>query len=213
MRVRTGRFGGLRSRGQAALLNARPHGPPMALPRSALPSGLHPCSQTAAPVAWTSEALCLRGPWSIRSLLRSVLRPGTPELLLPLLTSRSPALSAGSPFQAQGEISPGKNAVLHRTAAGFTPPEPWPSRLRGLMPARPARHRLVSGSCPSAHGLRSRLPSHARSPSRSCRSLRSRWPDHGRTCTSKTAPMLGAHKKRPILIEAGVRFRSILVFL
>ena len=29
-----------------------------------------------------------------------------------------------SPFQAQGEISPGKNAILHRTTAGFTPPEP-----------------------------------------------------------------------------------------
>src|SRR5690554_1135539 len=27
-----------------------------------------------------------------------------------------------SPFQAQGEISPGKNAILHRTTAGFTPP-------------------------------------------------------------------------------------------
>jgi hypothetical protein len=26
-----------------------------------------------------------------------------------------------SPFQAQGEISPGKNAILHRTTAGFTP--------------------------------------------------------------------------------------------
>ncbi|MFC5696649.1 hypothetical protein ACFPU0_13895, partial [Pseudomonas sp. GCM10022186] len=27
-----------------------------------------------------------------------------------------------SPFQAQGEISPGKNAILHRTTAGSTPP-------------------------------------------------------------------------------------------
>ncbi len=27
-----------------------------------------------------------------------------------------------SPFQAQGEISPGKNAILRRTTAGFTPP-------------------------------------------------------------------------------------------
>ncbi len=26
-----------------------------------------------------------------------------------------------SPFQAQGEISPGKNALLHCTTAGFTP--------------------------------------------------------------------------------------------
>ncbi len=29
-----------------------------------------------------------------------------------------------SPFQAQGEISPGKNAILPRTTAGFTPPDP-----------------------------------------------------------------------------------------
>ena len=41
-------------------------------------------------------------------------------LLRPLLTSRS-TLSV-SPFQAQGEISPGKNALLHCTTAGFTPP-------------------------------------------------------------------------------------------
>ena len=27
-----------------------------------------------------------------------------------------------SPFQALGEISPGKNTLLHRTTAGFTPP-------------------------------------------------------------------------------------------
>jgi hypothetical protein len=29
---------------------------------------------------------------------------------------------ATSPFQAQGEISPGKNALLHHTTAAFTPP-------------------------------------------------------------------------------------------
>src|ERR1700756_4775975 len=39
--------------------------------------------------------------------------------LRPLLTSRSG--STPSPFQAQGEISPGKNALLHCTAAGSTP--------------------------------------------------------------------------------------------
>jgi hypothetical protein len=124
-----------------------------------------------------------------------------------LLTSRSPVPRTGSPFQASGEISPGKNAVLRRTTAEFTPPGPWPSRLRGLLPARPARRRLVSGSCPSACGLRYRLPSYARSPLRSCRSLRFRWPDYGRTCTSKTAPMLGAQRKRtgpydPVLLSS-----------
>jgi len=32
------------------------------------------------------------------------------------------ALQPASPFQAQGEISPGKNIDLHRTAAGSTSP-------------------------------------------------------------------------------------------
>ena len=41
------------------------------------------------------------------------------RLLRPLLTSRSG--STPSPFQAQGEISPGKNALLHCTTAGSTP--------------------------------------------------------------------------------------------
>jgi len=43
----------------------------------------------------------------------------TRSLLGPRLTSRSG--STPSPFQAQGEISPGKNALLHCTTAGFTP--------------------------------------------------------------------------------------------
>src|SRR5690606_20470324 len=50
-----------------------------------------------------------------------------------------------------------KNAVLHRTTAGFTPPEPRPSELRGSLPARPARRRLGSGSCTSAHGFAPRF--------------------------------------------------------
>ena len=37
----------------------------------------------------------------------------------PCMTSRSG--STPSPFQAQSEISPGKNALLHCTTAGFTP--------------------------------------------------------------------------------------------
>ena len=42
------------------------------------------------------------------------------RLIRPRLTSR--AGSTPSPFQAEGEISPGKNALLHCTAAGSTPP-------------------------------------------------------------------------------------------
>ena len=51
---------------------------------------------------------------------RSALRPPCGELLRPRLTSRSG--SAPSPFQAQSEISPGKNALLHCTTAGSTSP-------------------------------------------------------------------------------------------
>src|SRR5512133_3901483 len=42
--------------------------------------------------------------------------------LRPRLTSRSDVF-APSPFQAQGEISLGKNVFLRRTTAGSTPPE------------------------------------------------------------------------------------------
>ena len=45
------------------------------------------------------------------------------RLLRPLLTSRSTAaLSAASPFQARGEISPGKNIGLRRVTTGSTQP-------------------------------------------------------------------------------------------
>ncbi len=62
----------------------------------------------------TSERHVLRPSCSFGPL------PPYQRLLRPLLTSRSG--SAPSPFQAQGEISPGKNALLHRTTAAFTPP-------------------------------------------------------------------------------------------
>ena len=101
-----------------------------------------------------------------------------------------------SPFQARGEISPGKNAILHRTTAAFTSPGPWPRELRSHMPARPGRRRLGYGSCTSAHGLRSTLSPRARSPSGSCASLASLWPARPGTCTPKIAPMLGAQRKR-----------------
>ena len=51
---------------------------------------------------------------------RSALHLTCDKLIRPRLTSRSG--SAPSPFQAQGEISPGKNALLHCTTAGSTPP-------------------------------------------------------------------------------------------
>jgi|GEM_PF-357299 len=75
-----------------------------------------------------------------------------------LLTSRSG--SSPSPFPPQGEISPGKNAILHRTTPAFTSPDPWPQELRRSLPARPwsasPRMRFVY--------LGSRFTLHASSP-------------------------------------------------
>src|SRR3989344_5008775 len=100
------------------------------------------------------------------------------------------------PFRAWGEISPDKNTDRHDTTAGFTPP------LLG--------HWSFAISCPLApngtafsirflfvgSSFRFPLPSHARSPSRSCGSLPFEWPLQGRTCTSKSVPMLGVQQKR-----------------
>src|SRR3989338_10954821 len=99
------------------------------------------------------------------------------------------------PFRAWGEISPDKNTDRHDTTAGFTPP------LLG--------HWSFAISCPLApngtafsirflfvgSSFRFPLPSHARSPSRSCGSLPFEWPLQGRTCTSKSVPMLGVQQK------------------
>ena len=63
----------------------------------------------------------------------SALQPSH-RLLRPLLTSRSG--STPSPFRAQGEISPGKNALLHCTTAGSTP--------------LPLDHESFAVSCPLA---------------------------------------------------------------
>ena len=70
-------------------------------------------------------------------------------------------------------------------------------KLRGHWPARLGRQRLLSGSCPSAHDSRSTPPSHNQSPLCSCALLRSPGPACGRTCTSGSAPMLGAQTKAP----------------
>jgi len=59
--------------------------------------------------------------------------------------------------QAQGEISPGKNAILHCTTAGSTPPDLWPQKLRDSMPARLGRQRLLSDSCTSARSFVTRF--------------------------------------------------------
>jgi hypothetical protein len=147
------------------------------------------------------QATCLVIVLLVRHFSSAYSLCGLPRLLRPLLTSCSG--SPPSPFQAQGKISPGKNAILHRTTAAFTSPGRWPQELRSYMPARPGRRRLSSGSCTSAHGLRSTLPPHARSPSRSCASLASLWPARPGTCTPtgdlhpKESAHAGRTRKRP----------------
>ena len=75
--------------------------------------------------------------------------------------SRSPYVSsAGSDFGVQStlsgvrrDLSLGKTCGLLRTSGGTTPPQPWLSELRGLLPARPPRQCLPSDSCSSARGF------------------------------------------------------------
>ena len=139
-----------------------------------------------------------------RSALRRAFWLSLLRLLRPLLTSGSTSSGVGLWLRRcfaehpQGQISSGKNAILHRTTAAFTSPGLWPQELCSGQPARPGRRRLKYDSCTSAHGLRSTLPPHARSPSRSCASLASLWPARPGTCTPKIALMLSAPWPGPL---------------
>ena len=168
---------------------------------------LHRLVLACAPCSRNSDALHFQATCLVTLLLVWSFT-GSPQLLRPLLTSRS--ASSASPFQAQGEISPGKNTILHRTTAGFTTPRPRPQELRDLPPARPAcaspRIRFLSiGS-----RFRFTLPLHDWSPFRSCASLRSLWSARGRTCTSKIVPMPGTrHKQSTGLFVSGLGYSSV----
>ena len=63
-----------------------------------------------------------------------------------------------SPFQAQGEISPGKGHTPSSHNRRIYAASPWSQELRGLLPTRPAWQRLLCGSCSSARDLCSTLP-------------------------------------------------------
>ena len=84
---------------------------------------LHHIRRHPARVTPASDALPSTSPGRlvltpVRSFAsRSGLCGSATQLLRPLLL----APAQPSPFQAQGEISPGKNALLHCTTAGFTP--------------------------------------------------------------------------------------------
>ena len=96
----------------------RLHAAPSALHHARLRTRLHLAHLPCAPDSRASDALHVR---ATRPSALLLVRPFAPyrRLLWPLLTSRSG--SSPSPFQAQGEISPGKNALLRCTTAGFTP--------------------------------------------------------------------------------------------
>lgn len=165
MRVRTGRFerlrlGLCRSRSVAG---AR-------LRQDWSSDGLHPLVSPISRALPASDAWPCSSSEELHSFSFGPSFAPRRSLLPPLLTSRSG--STPSPFQAQGEISPGKNAFLHCTTAGFTPPtlghESFAVCCRSPCSASPHIRFLFIGP-----QLRSTLPPHARSPSRSCASLRS----------------------------------------
>jgi hypothetical protein len=119
------------------------------------------------------------------------------RLLRPLLTSR-PASAPASPFRAQGEISPGKGPRdFPRTVAGSTPPGLWSRELRGHLPARPGRRRLVSGSCSSTRGFAPRF--FQRRPRGHHLAVRSGSlrPGSPEDLHLLATPMLGTQKERP----------------
>ena len=105
------------------------------------------------------------------------------------------ALGAPSPFQAWGEISPGKTHRLSLHERRIYVMTPWSRELRGHLAAGPESPRLTSGFCTSPH--RSRSPLLSATPSRSspCGSLGSLRPTSQRTVTSKSMFMLGTQKK------------------
>ena len=121
------------------------------------------------------------------------------RLLWPLLTSRSAASSfpSASPFQAQGEISPGKNSDLPRTTAGST----WLRLGRESFAFRWTLALLGHASYPVSvrrlDGFATPLLSALPSRSAPCGSLGSLRPTSQRTFTSQSMFMLGTQTKRP----------------
>ena len=160
-------------------------------------SPLFPCGRSVSSVIW---AFCLRGARPFRSPHRSALRASA--------TTVSADFSlrvATSALQPQGEISPGKNAALPRTTAGFMPPRTRPRELCGHWPARPAGRRLLSGFCSSARGFAPRfLPAFGRPRAAALRftrrgqlvgglpppRLRPCWAHHRKAQPSQVAPFL-----------------------
>jgi hypothetical protein len=85
---------------------------------------IHRVLPRTALLAQTSDAMLATSAWPrtlplVWPFTCRTASPPSHRLLRPRLTSRSG--STPSPFRAQSEISPGKNALLHCTTAGSTP--------------------------------------------------------------------------------------------
>src|SRR5690606_23431991 len=167
-----------------------------ALPRSAWLSGLHPCLQTAAPVARSSEALRFRDSSSSHTLSRLVLQPRLPTL--PTMTSADFSLR---PVRSRRPFRHKARAPQVRTPPFSTRPPDLRRRPLTTRASRslarspwsaPPRIRLLY----AGPWMRSTRPSHSRSPFCSCASLRLSWSTFAGTCTPKVAPMLGAPKQQ-----------------
>jgi len=154
---------------------------------------LHLALGRPAPLARASDALRHS---STRRLTLLLVRPFAPNrrLLRPRLTSRS--MSPRRPFRHKA-----RSPQVRTHSFPAQPPD-----LRHFALATRASRLLARSPCSAAPSIRflsigsqvrSTLPPHGQSPFRSCASLRSLWPVHGRTCTSKSAPMLGAQKTLP----------------
>ncbi|MBM4359718.1 MAG: YHYH protein [Deltaproteobacteria bacterium] len=103
--------------------------------------------------------------------------------------------------RCNGHVGPSGDCHDHATLAKNEPTYTgFPYILgcyRGTPSSQRGDERMRSSSCRSiGPRFRSPLPSHGRSPFRSCGSLRPGWSPLGGTCTRKVAPMLGAHKRR-----------------
>jgi hypothetical protein len=85
---------------------------------------LHRVLPRTAQLAQASDAMLATSAWRrtlplVRPFAYRTASPPSRRLIPPRLTSRSG--STPSPFRARGEISPGKNALLHCTTAESTP--------------------------------------------------------------------------------------------
>ena len=156
---------------------------------------LHPALPRTAPLLRASDAVhdSSTSCWTLL-LVRPFAEKKT-RLLRPLLTSRSDFFFHRRPFRRKA-----RSPQVRTHSFTAQPPD-----LRHFALTTRASRFLARSPCSAAPCIRflfigsqfrSTLPPHARSPLRSCASLRSLWSTRGGTFTHKSAPMLGAPKKK-----------------